>query len=146
LDDQPDEHLDVIETPLADADSPALLRRWRSADAASKSAIELQLSKRGFGRLDERFVREFTSNRSEDRLKFVDSLLTTAGVDARPWLMLLVEDGDADVRLAAVTIMATSNDKTLVEKAWETAIHDRDPRIAELAERLREQRAATRRR
>jgi hypothetical protein len=146
LDEQQPETVDVIDTPLADVDSPTLLRRWRSANSENKAAIERQLSKRGFGRLDERLVRQFTSNRAEDRLKFVDSLLTTPGVDARPWLMLLVEDTDADVRLAAVTIMAASNDNTLVEKAWETAIHDRDPRIAELAERLRERRAATQRR
>jgi hypothetical protein len=44
-----------------------------------------------------------------------------------------------------VTIMAASNDP-LIEKAWQVAIRDRDPRIAGLAERLRERRGLGRRR
>jgi hypothetical protein len=145
-DERPPQHLEAMESPLAEVDSRTLLQRWLSADAANKAALEMHLAKRGFGRLSEPFVRQFSSSRTEDRLEFVDKVVTTPRVDARPWLMLLAEDRDADVRLAAVTIMATSNDATLVEKAWQAAIHDRDPRIAGLAERLRERRAATRRR
>ena len=49
-------------------------------------------------------------------------------------------DPDADVRLFAVTLMATSNNASLMEKAWQVAIRDHDPRIADLAGRLRERR------
>jgi hypothetical protein len=42
--------------------------------------------------------------------------------------------------------MATSNDAELIEKAWQAAIRDRDPRIADLAGRLRERRAGLLRR
>jgi hypothetical protein len=139
------QHAETIESPLADADSRTLLQRWLTADAANKSALRRQLAKRGFVRLTEPFVRQFTSTSAEERLQFVDDLMSSS-VDARPWLMLLADDPDADVRLAAVTIMATSNDAALVEKAWQAALHDRDPRIAGLAERLRERRAATQRR
>ena len=44
------------------------------------------------------------------------------------------------MRLFAVTFMATSNNAALVEKAWQAAIRDHDPRVADLAERLRERR------
>ena len=64
-------------------------------------------------------------------------LLAQPGVDARPWLVLLSDDEEADVRLAAVTVMATSNDPQLIEQAWQVVLHDRDPRIANLAPRLR---------
>jgi hypothetical protein len=82
----------------------------------------------------------------EDRLRLVDDVLTEQEIDARPWLTVLADDEDADVRLVAVTIMATSNDAELIEKAWQVAIRDRDPRIAGLAERLRERRSGARRR
>ena len=79
-------------------------------------------------------------------MRLVNDVLIEPGVDARPWLMLLADDADADVRLLAVTIMATSSDSTLVEKAWQVSIRDRDPRIAGLAGRLRERRADAQRR
>ena len=68
------------------------------------------------------------------------------GANSRAWLILLAADEEAEVRLAAVTLMATSTDATLLEQAWQAAIHDRDPRVAAMANRLRERRSAVQRR
>jgi hypothetical protein len=126
--------------PLAGVDARELLRRWLDADGREIFPLEEELTRRGFGRLSERFVQQLFSPKSEDRLAFVDAVLTEPGIDARPWLVLLSQDSEADVRLLAVTIMATSNDAALVDKAWQVSIRDRDPRIARLAGRLRERR------
>jgi hypothetical protein len=104
------------------------------------------LTYRGFGRLSGRLVEQLFSDDVEDRLRLVDDVLTAPGIDARPWLVLLADDDEADVRLLALTIMATSDDPTLLDKAWQVALHDRDPRIAGLAERLRERRDTAQRR
>jgi hypothetical protein len=143
----PPADLEIINRPYAGVDSRTLLRRWFVAEGDEVIALERELAKqRNFGQLSKPLVHQFLSDRAQDRLQLVDDVLTTPGVDARPWLMLLADDADADVRLSAVTIMATSTDAALVEKAWQAAIHDRDPRIAALADRLRERRAATQRR
>ncbi len=123
-----------------------LLERWRDATNDGRREIEKSLAARGFQRLPEKLVQQYLSTDLEDRLRVVDSVLTQPGVDARPWLFLLAEDENAEVRLLAVTVMATSDDKALVEKAWQVSIRDRDPRIADLAGRLRERRAGTPRR
>jgi hypothetical protein len=62
--------------------------------------------------------------------------LRDRNIDARPWLVLLADDVSAEVRLGAITVMATSNDAMLLEKALAVALRDRDPRIADLAARL----------
>jgi hypothetical protein len=122
-----------------------LLDRWRTS-RSDRLEIEEELATRGFRTIPKRLVEQFFSENLADRLRLVDSVLTEPGVDPRPWLMLLAEDENAEVRLMAVTVMATSDDKTLVEKAWQTAIRDRDSRIADLAARLRQRRdGATRR-
>jgi hypothetical protein len=125
---------------MAGVDSRELLRRWLSAEGSEVFPLEQELTRRGFGRLSERLVEQLFSADLEDRLALVDCVLTEPGVDPRPWLMLLSDDANADVRLLAVTIMATSNDAVLVEKAWQVSIRDRDSRIAALAGRLRERR------
>jgi hypothetical protein len=140
------ERLEILDQPLARVETRTLLQRWIAADRITRSALDLELRQRGFGRVTETLVQSLLSNAPDDRLQLADDVLSTPGVNAKPWLVLLADDRDADVRLAAVTIMATSNDPALVEKAWQAAIHDRDPRIAALAERLRERRSATRRR
>ncbi len=125
---------------LVGVDSRDLLRRWLSADASDVQAIDRELARRGFGRLTTRLVRQFFSDDAEERMRLVDDVLTEPGAGAGAWLLLLAQDSDAEVRLFAVTLMATSNDATIVEKAWQAAIRDRDPRIADLAGRLRERR------
>jgi hypothetical protein len=42
--------------------------------------------------------------------------------------------------------MATSHDAELLEAAWQAALHDRDPRVAGLADRLRQRRDSSRQR
>jgi hypothetical protein len=137
---------DAAKPPLAGAPSRELLRRWLDAEGSEVFPLEVELTRRGFGRLSARLVEPLFSADLEDRLALVDDVLTEPGVDARPWLMLLSDDANADVRLLTVTIMATSNDAELVEKAWQVAIRDQDPRIAGLAGRLRERRTSTQRR
>lgn len=132
--------------PYAHVDSRALLHQWLHVDGTAVLPIEQELTRRGFGRLSERIVQKLFTENHQERLRLVDDVLTEPGVDARPWLILLAEDPNADVRLLAVTIMATSNDAALLEKAWQVSLHDRDPRVAGLAGRLRERREATRRR
>ncbi len=122
---------------LAPLETRVLLARWLSAEAPAAMEIERELSRRGFGRLPAELVERLISPDDATRCALVGQLLAQPGVDARPWLVLLSKDESADVRLAAVSVMATSRDPQLIEQAWEVVLHDRDPRIADLAPRLR---------
>jgi hypothetical protein len=147
---KPHDEDQVASTPATtDEQSPdgtrELLDRWRTS-RADRLEIEEQLATRGFHPIPKRLVEQYFSDDLADRLRLVDNVLTGPRIDPRPWLMLLAEDENAEVRLMAVTVMATSDDKTLVEKAWQTALRDRDSRIADLAARLRTRREGTTRR
>jgi hypothetical protein len=76
-------------------------------------------------------------------VQLVDDLLGLPGNGAMAWLLLLSDDENAEVRLTVVSVMATSRDAELLERAWQVALHDRDPRIAGLADRLRDRRASS---
>ena len=124
----------------------ALLQRWLSANAEEARSIELELAQRGFTALPPELVKQLFTVVVDDRVQLVQDAIITPGVDARPWLLLLADDESGDVRLAAVTVMATSRDPELVETAWQVALHDSDPRLAALAERIRMRRASIDRR
>ncbi len=131
---------------LAKVDSRELLRTWLAAEGGEAQPIERELAKRGFGKLSKRLVQQFFSENAQDRMRLVDNVLAQPGAGSEAWLLLLAGDSDADVRLFAVTFMATSSNGALVEKAWQLAIRDHDPRVADLAGRLRERRDETLRR
>lgn len=134
------------EPRFAGVSDRALLKRWLISEQAEALVLKQELAERGFGRLSRPLVEQLFSKQVEDRLELVDKVLTEPGVGARAWLTALADDANADVRLVAVTVMATSNDPALIEKAWQVVIRDGDPRIAGLAERLRERRDGGRRR
>lgn len=136
----------AISKPLAAIDTRTLFERWHSGDAETRRSLQLELARRGFGVPDDELLRLLLSLSAADRIQLVDRVLATPGANAKAWLMMLADDADADVRLAAVTVMATSRDPELIEKAWQTAIHDRDPRVARLSERLRTRRSNEQRR
>jgi hypothetical protein len=136
----------ISSQPLQGVNSRELLRRWLESSGSDVLPAEEELTRRGFVRLSARLVEPLFSNNAQDRLRLVDDVLTEPGIDPRPWLVLLADDAEADVRLLAVTIMATSDDAALIEKAWQVSIRDRDPRIAGLAGRLRERRDSAQRR
>ncbi len=124
--------------PLAGTDSRELLRTWLASANGDLQAIERELARRGFGKLSKILVTQFFSENPQDRIRLVDDVLAQPSGGSEAWLILLASDTDPDVRLFAVTFMATSNNAALVEKAWQAAIRDHDPRIADLAGRLRE--------
>jgi hypothetical protein len=132
--------VDASNDSLASADSRELLKKWIALEKDEAQPIERELARRGFGKLSKPLVRQFFSNNSQDRMRLIDNVLAQPGGGSEAWLILLAGDADPDVRLFAVTFMATSNNSALVEKAWQMVIRDHDPRIADLAGRLRERR------
>jgi hypothetical protein len=132
--------LEASNDPLAIADSRELLKKWLASEKDEAQPIERELGRRGFGKLSKPLVRQFFSDNSQDRMRLIDNVLAQPGGGSEAWLILLAGDADPDVRLFAVTFMATSNNSALVEKAWQLVIRDHDPRIADLASRLRERR------
>jgi hypothetical protein len=138
--------VDASNDPLASIDSRELLKKWIALEKDEAQPIERELARRGFGKFSKPLVRQFFSNNSQDRMRLIDNVLAQPGGGSEAWLILLAGDADPDVRLFAVTFMATSNNSALVEKAWQMVIRDHDPRIADLAGRLRERRESPLRR
>lgn len=137
---------DTARDPWVQWKSRELLERWLVENGPRQEEISRELRQRGFGSLRSDIVRLALVGSTTMRVQLVHDLPAIPGVGAKAWLMLLAEDADAEVRLTAVSVMATSSDVELLERAWNVALHDRDPRIAGLAERLRDRRTATRQR
>lgn len=141
---------DAVNAVSSTVPTPELLARWLAAfDRQNKDdrlEVEKSLATRGFQPVPEKLVRLYLAHEASDRKNVLDQVIAEPTIDSRPWLLLLAADEDVDVRLAAVTMMATSTDQMMVEKALQIAIRDRDPQIADLATRLRERRTRVRHR
>ena len=73
---------------------------------------------------------------AEIRKGVIDALLRSPSVQPISWLMELLRDSDSDVRLTAITFIATAKDKSLMQEVLQRAKKDSDPRINGLIEKL----------
>jgi hypothetical protein len=117
-----------------------VMRLLHDAAPETVAAAEAALYDRGLTATQVRLARQLTDPDPSVRSRLIDLLPELPGCDSRPWLYWLSTDDHADVRLAALTVMATSGDPDLLRRVEAVARRDRDPRIAALAERVRESR------
>jgi hypothetical protein len=113
-----------------------LMDRLHDADpAVAEAAVEI-LVQRGFSTVEIDVARRIASPSVTERQQLVEDLPRIPGIDARPWLFWLAVDERADVRWAAMTLLATTADPATRARVRELAARDRDRRIIALSERL----------
>jgi hypothetical protein len=106
---QPVDRVDEV-AGLRDLSDLAVMRKLHDLDIHLTSAAEAELRRRGYRSIDLPICRAIVHPDPKVRRRLAENLPTMASVDARPWLMQLSEDEDADVRRAAEGILRTSRD------------------------------------
>ncbi len=117
-----------------------VMRLMHNTQPGLAEAAEAELMRRGMNGIEVELARRLTDADPTVRRKLVDTLPRVPGLNATPWLIWLSEDKVVEVRRAALTLMAASNDLDLLRRVEELARRDPDPKIAELADRLLESR------
>jgi hypothetical protein len=133
----PHDSNDLPITNAASASDLALLHQLAGDDQSLSRAAAIELSQRGFGNASPRDARMLLSLSVDDRVALVNHVSTSSQLSAARWLRLLLADGAAEVRSAAMSAIVASDDSALRELAWQTALYDPDPRVAAWTERLR---------
>lgn len=110
----------------------ALLGDLQSPGTPQASAAAAELHRRGFSLREIEIGKHLTSADAAERTKYTEQL-PSSGIAVKPWLIYLSSDPDAEVRRAAVAIMATSNDPELKAKLRELAITDADEVVRDQA-------------
>jgi len=119
--------------------SKVLITRLRQADHYEAGSIRVVLRERGFAEAEWALAELFSSPRVEDRDQIVEAVSTLPADNTRRWLRWLLKDEAAEVRLHALTVLATTNDPQLFRLAREIAVADQDARVSELASRIMRQ-------
>ncbi len=155
----PTEETSAAGSPLAassetGADLDRARRRWTSMDVVdvmrglqaieSGTAAEAraELIRRGFSEVHLKLAQQLFDPDPEVRKQLVRMLPDLHSIDAMPWLLRLTRDEDSEVRLAALTLLATTGDPTMLSRVQELARQDRDPAVQRTIERLAGRRPA----
>jgi HEAT repeat protein len=108
-------------------------------------AAEAELKRRGFDALRLSIARRVYHPDRQMRLQLVRDLPGITGIGATDWLLTMAGDEDEEVRLAAITLLATVGDPGLLAQVEAIARNDPAERIRIQGERLAKRRQALRR-
>jgi hypothetical protein len=113
-----------------------LIAMSETASRFETAAARQLLKSRGYSEELLRITRELQQLPAAERRESLDRAGTLPAAEARRLLRWFVTDADAEVRLHALTLLATTGDPHLAEIARERAVEDADPRVADLAAKL----------
>ncbi len=113
-----------------------LLEKLPHAEQFLAGPIRYVLERRGISEAEIEMTSSVFAGDVAQRLALVEQTAKLPATSARRLLRLMLEDSHADVRLRALTTLATMNDPQLASLAKEITIRDKDPRVADLAAEL----------
>jgi hypothetical protein len=131
----PEEQAKMIES-LEPQGTRELLAQLKAADKFEAAAIREALVARGIAVEELALADKLFAADAAERLALVDDLKVLPARTARRWLRELLVDQEAEVRLRALSALATTNDPELPSIARDMAVRDSDRRVAELALRV----------
>jgi hypothetical protein len=113
-----------------------LMRRLSASAGDEAARIEAELEQRGFNQVHLVLAARLCDPNPMARIELARRLPEMQSINAVPWLLWLCEDQDSEVRLTAVTLLATTGDPRLLRRVRDIALRDADPRIRQQAERI----------
>ncbi len=130
--------------PLAPEETRIInwIRELKSPDPRVAQQAERRLTESGFGDRELALARRLVLRDPSEREKLAEELPRVPGIDAKIWLLWLARDERAEVRRAAIGVMATINDPELAREIQEIARRDPDRRVQEQGERIKAMRSA----
>jgi hypothetical protein len=103
-------------------------------------AAETELKRRGFDALRLSIARRVYDPDRRVRLQLVRDLPGIPGIGATEWLIKMAGDQDEEVRLGAISLLATVSDPAVLDRVESIARHDPAERIRAQADRLKKRR------
>lgn len=121
---------------LADRSVAEVFALWHSPMPEKRIAAEAEFRRRRFTVRQMEVGKGLTDPDPQTRRRWVEALPGLSGIDARPWLLWLSRDEDPGVRSTTMTLMATSGEPSMVQRAEEMARSDADEGVRTLGARL----------
>ncbi len=126
----------LVDSPMGTFDDASVMRWLGSPHAALREKAKLELVSRGFdGTAIAIATRIFTGDINQ-KLELVDALTSTSVIEPRPWLLLLLQDADRDVRLRTVASLGSMDDPAIAGRLQTHLGDERDPAVASRIRRV----------
>jgi hypothetical protein len=110
-------------------DTKSVITLLGSNQADVRDQAVNELVKRGLSNEEIRVANQLASPVVDVRLGLLESIVNRTDLDPRPWLLWLAEDPQREVRMRAVTTLATMNDASIRQSLQHRLTQEHDPTV-----------------
>ena len=125
---QPTTHL--VDSPMATYDTRSVIHWLGHTDPQLCKAAELELTRRGFDQQQLSIAAQIATGDLQTRLELVDTIARSQSLDPRPWLLMLLDDDNRDVKLRVISVLATMQAPDITRQLQQRLAAERDPTVA----------------
>ncbi len=140
----PEENERRLSVMLAAKDALDLLQELNDNNETKATQAEAELIRRGFTAAQLAVVGRLFDPNPAIRKELVRQLPNLEDINTVPWLLRLARDQDVEVRLAAITVLATSSDPAVLDQLEAIIQSDSDSTVRRIADRIVLQRKSLR--
>jgi len=126
----------LVDSPMGTFDDASVMRWLGSPHAALREKAKLELVSRGFDGTAIAIATRIYTGDVDEKIELVDALAGTSVIDPRPWLLLLLQDSDRDVRSRTISSLGSMDDPAITASLQSHLAQERDPAVASRIRRV----------
>jgi hypothetical protein len=120
----------LLESPMETFDDSSIIHWLGSPHQVLREKAKLELIRRGYGGGQIALATQIASGDVAARKGLVDAIARSESMDPRPWLLFLLDDESREVKLRAISVLATMNDPAIAAELRARLVDQSDPIIA----------------
>ena len=120
----------VIETPWQNANVATIIKFLGRPEQELRDQAETELTRRGLSEAEISIASQIAIGNTPSKVALIDSLSNTSDIDVRPWLMLLLDDRDREVRLRTISALAAIKDPWVQQQLKLKMVDEKDQTVA----------------
>ncbi|WP_372718663.1 HEAT repeat domain-containing protein [Novipirellula sp.] len=117
----------LTQSPLETYATESVIYWLASDEAVLRDRAKSELIRRGFSQAQLQIATHVVSADVGSRLELVDTISRSNIDDPRPWLTMLLNDDNREVRLRTISVIATMKDAAMNQKLRSRLADERDP-------------------
>ncbi|GAA5510575.1 HEAT repeat domain-containing protein [Novipirellula caenicola] len=117
----------LTQSPLETYATESVIYWLASDEAVLHERAKSELIRRGFSQHQLQIATHIVSTDVGSRLELVDTISRSTIDDPRPWLTMLLNDDNREVRLRTISVIATMKDPAMNQKLRSRLADERDP-------------------
>jgi len=119
----------LTQTSYQAFDTKSVIGLLSSRQAETRDQAVEELVRRGMNNEEIRVANQLASPMVEVRLGLLDSIVHRTDLDPRPWMLWLAEDPSPEVRMRAISGLATMKDAAVKQALRKRLPHEHDPAV-----------------